>query len=82
MHLIMNKGEKITMTNTIIIAQGNLPARPYYGNIEYEMSKQLAKSILDTRKGTERNMPPQKFLCQVVNDEFGLKGNCIKVNVI
>ena len=36
MHLIMNKGEKITMTNTTIIAQGNLPAHPYYGNIEYE----------------------------------------------
>ena len=65
-----------------IVALGGLPARPYYGNIEYEMSSEMAKEILNTRKGTERNMPPQKFLCQVVNDEFRLKGNCIKVNVI
>ena len=61
---------------------GSVPARPFYGNIEYEMSKDMAKEILATRKGAEMNMPPQKFLCQVVNDEFGLKGNCIKVNVI
>ena len=65
-----------------IVLQGTQPARPPYGNIEYEMSKLMAKEILATRKGGERNIPPQKFLCQVVNDEFGLKGNCIKVNVI
>ena len=61
---------------------GTAPARPSYGKIEYEMSKQLAKSILDTRKGTERNIPPQQFLCQVVNDDFGLKGHCVKVHVV
>ena len=59
-----------------------MTTKSYYGNIEYEMNSQLAKSILDTRKGTERNMPPQQFLCQIVNEEFGIKGNCIKVNVI
>ena len=62
--------------------QGTGPARPSYGKIEYEISKLLANSILATRKGLERNIPPQKFLCQVVNDEFGLKGNCIKVHVV
>lgn len=73
----MNKGEYIIMAT-----ENNLSTRSYYGNIEYEMSKEMAKQILDTRKGTERNMPPQQFLCQVVNEDFGIKGNCIKVNVI
>ena len=66
----------------IIINQGTSPAKPHYGNIEYEMNKTLAKSLLDTRKGEMRNWPAQKFLCQVVNDEFGLKGNCVKVHVV
>lgn len=54
-------------------------AKPFEGGIEYEMSKEMAKQILATRKGAEQNMPPQKFLCQVVNEEFGLKGNCTRV---
>lgn len=54
-------------------------AKPFEGGIEYEMSKEMAKQILTTRKGAEQNMPPQKFLCQVVNEEFGLKGNCTRV---
>lgn len=54
-------------------------AKPFEGGIEYEMSKEMAKQILATRKGAEQNMPPQKFLCQVVNEEFSLKGNCTRV---
>lgn len=54
-------------------------AKPFEGGIEYEMSKEMAKQILATRKGAEQNMLPQKFLCQVVNEEFGLKGNCTRV---
>ena len=54
-------------------------SKPYYGGIEYEMPKAYAKEILATRKGEERNMQPQAFLCKVVNEEFGLLGNCVKV---
>ena len=54
-------------------------AKPFYDEIEYEMPKELAKQILATRKGTEQNMHPQAFLCKVVNEEFGIKGNCVKV---
>lgn len=54
-------------------------AKPFYGSIEYEMPKLMAKELLATRKGEERNMPPQAFLCKVVNEDFGLLGNCIKV---
>ena len=54
-------------------------AKPFYRPIEYEMPKELAKQILATRKGEERNMHPLEFLKKVVNEEFGLLGNCIKV---
>ena len=57
-------------------------AKPFEGDIEYEMSKDMAKALLATRKGTEQNMPPQKFLCDVVNTEFGVKGNCVRVHTI
>lgn len=50
-----------------------------YGSFEYEMSKLMAKEILATRKGAEQNMQPQAFLCQVVNEEFEIKGHCVKV---
>lgn len=53
--------------------------KPFYNEIEYEMPKALAKELLATRKGEERNMHPQAFLCKVVNEEFGLLGNCTKV---
>ncbi len=54
-------------------------AKPFEGGIEYEMSKELAKQILATRKGTDQSCNPQEFLCRVVNEEFGLKGNCTRV---
>lgn len=53
--------------------------KPFEGGIEYEMSKEMAKQILATRKGTDQNVHPQEFLCRVVNEEFGLKGNCTRV---
>ena len=54
-------------------------AKPFEGGIEYEMSKEMAKQILATRKKEEQNVHPQEFLCRVVNEEFGLKGNCTRV---
>ena len=54
-------------------------AKPFYGEIEYEMPKELAKQILATRKGADQNMHPQEFLRKVVNEEFGLKGHCVNV---
>jgi len=57
-------------------------SKPSYGEIEYEMPKELAKQILATRKGADQNVHPQEFLCRVVNEDFGLKGFCTKVTVI
>ena len=49
--------------------------KPFEGDVEYEMNKELAKQILATRKGADQNVHPQEFLCRVVNEEFGIKGN-------
>ena len=53
--------------------------KPFEGDVEYEMNKELAKQILATRKGADQNVHPQEFLCRVVNEEFGIKGNCVRV---
>lgn len=50
-----------------------------YGDIEYRMTKQMAKELLNTRKGTDANMHPQDFLCKYVNEQLGIKGNCVRV---
>ena len=60
----------------------SVPAKPFEGDIEYEMPKELAKQILATRKGADQNVHPQEFLCRVVNEEFGLKGYCTRVITI
>ena len=52
-----------------------------YGSIEYKMPEELAKQLLKKRKGVEgvNKMKPNEYLCYVVNEEFGIKGNCVKV---
>lgn len=49
------------------------------GNIEYKMPVNMAKMYLGTRNGEEKKTRPNDYLCKVVNEEFGLKGNCVKV---
>ncbi len=49
------------------------------GDIEYKMSKELALSYLNNRKGDEKKKDPQEYLCEIVNTQFGVKGNCIRV---
>ena len=49
------------------------------GDYDYKMSKALADSYLKGRKGDDRKKHPQEFLCEMVNEQFGLKGNCVNV---
>ena len=49
------------------------------GNIEYKMPEAMAKEFLKNRKGEEAKMNPQAYLCDIVNEQFGLKGYCTKV---
>lgn len=49
------------------------------GSIEYKMSDAMARELLKTRKGEEIKMRPNDFLCKVVNEQFGLLGECKRV---
>jgi hypothetical protein len=46
---------------------------------EYNMSAEMAKDLLSTRKGTDKNMDPQTYLLKVVNEQFGLRLPVTKV---
>ena len=47
--------------------------------IEYKMSEQMARELLKARKGEAAKMRPNDYLCQYVNENFGLIGYCVKV---
>ena len=48
-------------------------------SVEYQMSAEMAKGLLKTRKGEELKQQPQIFLCNYVNTEIGVKGICTRV---
>lgn len=47
------------------------------GSIEYKMSNEMARNIIKNHKGPKKR--PQEILCDYVNNQMGLKGNCVKV---
>lgn len=49
------------------------------GDFEYKMPIEIAKEFLKARKGEEKKMHPNDFLCKIVNEQYGLLGNCIRV---
>ena len=55
--------------------------KEFYEEISYTMPEGVAKDLLAQRKGDEKKMQPQAYLCKIVNEQFGLKGNCISVIV-
>lgn len=52
------------------------------GAVEYQMPKSFADAILKQRKPGEKNIRPQDYLVQLVNNEFGLKNHCVKVTIV
>lgn len=55
---------------------------PHNGPLfKYIMSQESANLTLETRKGDDFKMSVQDYLCKFVNDEYGLLGYCIEVNV-
>lgn len=46
----------------------------------YEMSKAMADTIVKNYKGSANRI--QEILCDYVNRERGLKGYCVRVNII
>lgn len=49
------------------------------GLIEYQMGRDMAEDVLALRKGKDRGIDPQKWLCDFVNEQMSLIGYCIKV---
>lgn len=45
----------------------------------YCMTSTSAKAYLKKRSEGEKKINNQSYLCMVVNNEFGLKGNCVRV---
>lgn len=57
------------------------PDDPYLGKrfIEYKMPKEIVLDLLNNRNDLDKNVDFQKFLCDYVNNEYGLNGYCIRV---
>lgn len=49
------------------------------GFFEYKMSVEMMQNYLKMRKGKDKSADPQEYLCKIINEEFGVKGKCIKV---
>ena len=60
-----------------VIKVGNLHEKA--GCVEYKMPYNMAKAYLAARKESEKKLHPLVYLTKVVNEEFGLKGECVKV---
>lgn len=50
---------------------------PYF---EYVMPKEMAKELLESRHGDEKKMRPHDYLVKIVNEQFGIRGTCVKVS--
>lgn len=51
------------------------------GHIKYQMSESTAKALLKLRKGDEKNMRVEDFLCHFVNTQYGLLYKCDSVQI-
>lgn len=51
--------------------------------IEYKMPNAIAVGYLKANKAMKSKDPnhakSQEYLCKIVNEEFGIRGNCVKV---
>jgi len=71
---MLRKNENFTINS---IRDGELSEKA--GGIEYKMTAAMAQHIIKTHKGPKKNK--QEMLCAYVNQEMGLKGQCVKVLV-
>lgn len=47
---------------------------------EYIMSNEMAKYLLNNRTDGDKKKRPSDYLMEVVNNEFGIMGTCVKVS--
>lgn len=53
--------------------------KDFYRKIEYKMPTDMAINLLMERKGADAKKDNQQFLCDYVNEQLGLLGNCTRV---
>lgn len=70
-----------TITPVILPTNEEMIKAGKFGYIEYKMPINMAQAYLDDRKGAEVKVDPQKYLCNLVNEQYGLLGYCVKVIV-
>lgn len=56
--------------------------KTYMRPVEYQMDAHVADSYLKARKGDDKKMRPNDYLCKVVNEEYNLRGYCVKVTTV
>ena len=71
---MLRKDENFTVS---IVREGGLSEK--CGGVEYTISAAFADHIMKIHKGPKKNK--QEILCKYVNEQCGLKGNCVKVLV-
>ena len=84
--LIQKKEEKVSIKKQMERQYQPLPRTVeewgnHRGLIEYQMPKEMAADILTQRMGRDKNIDPQKYLCDIVNTEMNLLGYCVRVVV-
>lgn len=47
------------------------------GYIKYKMPVAMAEELLKDKD--KRKINVQEYLCQIVNEQFGLKGECVEI---
>lgn len=47
--------------------------------IEYKMPKEMANMYIRTAKSDYAKKHTTEYLCKIVNEEFGIKGDCVNV---
>ena len=56
--------------------------KTYMRPVEYQMTAKVADSYLKARKGDDKKLRPNDYLCKVVNEEYNLRGYCVKVTTV
>ena len=50
-------------------------------SVEYQMTKRMFDSLLNTRTELEKKLNPYVFVMNVINNEFGVKGEVTHISI-
>ncbi len=47
----------------------------------YQMTRTMFNNLVKERKGNELKMNPYKYVCKIVNEQFGIKGTIERITI-